>query len=329
DSGFDLPYTRLPHPKYRGKTIPAYDMIRHSVTAHRGCFGGCSFCAITAHQGRKILSRSEASVLREVSAVTEMPDFRGYISDVGGPSANMYRMGGEDESLCAKCSRPSCLYPAICGNLRFDHAPLVKLYRSCEKVSGVKKVFISSGVRYDLLLCGNSEKRKKFSCDEYTEKLVSEHVSGRLKVAPEHTSPQVLKLMRKPRFELFLKFKKVFEKISAAAGLKQQIVPYFISSHPGSKEEDMAELAALTAEEGFRLEQVQDFTPTPMTLSAVIYYCGFDPYTGEKVYSAKSKKEREGQRTFFFWYREEYKEKIKSKLKKMGRGDLIRKIFPR
>lgn len=327
DRGFDLPYTRLPHPKYRGKTIPAYDMIRHSVTAHRGCFGGCSFCAITAHQGKRIVSRTEASILREVEAVTAMPDFKGYVSDVGGPSANMYMMHGEDASLCAKCLRPSCVYPLLCANLVYDHTPLVDLYGKCEKVPGVKKIFISSGVRYDLLLCGDEAKRKKYSCDKYAEKLITGHVSGRLKVAPEHTSARVLKLMRKPQYGLFVKFKKLFDKISDAAGLRQQIIPYFISSHPGSTPDDMAELAAETAGEGFRLEQVQDFTPTPMTLSSVIYYTGIDPYTGEKVYSAKSKRDREEQRSFLFWYKDEYRDKIRAKLIKMGREDLIKKIF--
>jgi uncharacterized radical SAM protein YgiQ len=329
DRGFDLPYTRLPHPKYKEKVIPAFEMIRHSVTAHRGCFGGCSFCAITAHQGKKIVSRSENSILREVKAVTEMPDFKGYVSDIGGPSANMYKMHGENESLCVKCLRASCLYPSLCGNLVFDHAPLIELYGKCEKVSGVKKLFISSGVRYDLLLCGEEAKRKKFFCSKYAERLITGHISGRLKVAPEHSSAGVLKLMRKPPYDLFVKFKKLFEKTSERAGLKQQIIPYFISSHPGSRLEDMAELAAETAGEGFRLEQVQDFTPTPMTLSTVIYYCGFDPYTGEKVFSAKSKKERDDQRGFFFWYKDEYRDRIKSLLRKIGREDLIKKLFYR
>ena len=327
DRGFDLPYTRLPHPKYKDKVIPAYEMIRHSVTAHRGCFGGCSFCAITAHQGKKIVSRSEDSILREVKAVTEMPDFKGYVSDIGGPSANMYKMHGEDGALCAKCLRSSCLYPSLCGNLVFDHAPLLELYKKSERVPGVKKIFISSGIRYDLLLCGDEAKRKKYLCEKYAEKLITDHISGRLKVAPEHSSAKVLKLMRKPSYDLFLKFKKIFEKISERAGLRQQIIPYFISSHPGSQLEDMAELAAETAGEGFRLEQVQDFTPTPMTLSGVIYYCGFDPYTGEKVYSARSKKERDDQRGFFFWYKGEYRERIKLLLRKIGREDLIKKLF--
>jgi uncharacterized radical SAM protein YgiQ len=271
DAAFDLPFTRLPHPKYHAKGgVPAYDMIRHSVTLHRGCFGGCAFCSITMHQGKNVISRSEESILKEVKAISMMDDFRGYISDMGGPSANMYKMQGDDDTLCRKCSRPSCLYPSICPNLSFDHKPLLEIYRKVEKIHGVKKIYVSSGVRYDMLLCGNDIKRKKNSCDEYICKLVKDHISGRLKVAPEHTSDRVLNLMRKPSYSLFEKFRQLFGEISAVAGLKQQIVPYFISSHPGSELEDMAELAVITKNEGFRLEQVQDFTPTPMTLSSVM-----------------------------------------------------------
>lgn len=328
DIAFDLPYTRLPHPKYNTKGgVPAYDMIRHSVTLHRGCFGGCSFCSITMHQGKRVINRSEASILREVASVAEMDDFKGYISDLGGPSANMYKMGGEDFSLCRKCFRASCLYPSICSNLVFDHKPLLDLYKKAEKIHGVKKIFVSSGIRYDLLLCDDQEKRKKYSCDEYFKKLVKDHVSGRLKVAPEHTSERVLKLMRKPSYRLFEKFKKAFEKFTTEAGLKQQIVPYFISAHPGSELEDMAELAAATKSDGFKLEQVQDFTPTPMTLSSVIYYTGFDPYTKRKVYSAKSSEDRNDQRSFLFWYKEENKEKLKRRLRKIGREDILQKLF--
>ncbi len=328
DIAFDLPYTRLPHPKYNSKGgVPAYDMIRHSVTLHRGCFGGCSFCSITMHQGKMVTNRSEESILREIKQVAEMDDFRGYISDMGGPSANMYRMGGDDTSICRKCIKPSCLYPLICRNLVFNHKLLINLYKKAEKVPGVKKIFISSGIRYDMLLCDDQEKRKKYHCNEYTEKLVKDHVAGRLKVAPEHTSDRVLKLMRKPSYKLFEMFRKVFERISVGAGLQQQILPYFISSHPGSEIEDMAELAALTKSGGFRLEQVQDFTPTPMTLSSVIYYTGFDPYTNKKIYCARSSEDRNDQRGFLFWYKEENREKLKRRLKKIGREDLIKKIF--
>lgn len=328
DIAFDLPYTRLPHPKYNNKGgVPAYDMIRHSVTLHRGCFGGCSFCSITMHQGKRVINRSEASILREVENVAEMDDFKGYISDLGGPSANMYKMGGEDFSLCRKCSRSSCLYPSICSNLVFDHKPLIDLYKKAEKIRGVKKIFVSSGIRYDLLLCDDKDKSRKYSCDEYLKKLVKDHVSGRLKVAPEHTSERVLKFMRKPSYRLFEKFKKAFEKLTTEAGLKQQIVPYFISSHPGSELEDMAELAAITKSDGFKLEQVQDFTPTPMTLSSVMYYTGFDPYTKGKVYSAKSSDDRNDQRSFLFWYKEDNREKLKRRLRKIGREDILQKLF--
>lgn len=328
DVAFDLPYTRLPHPKYNSRGgVPAYGMIRHSVTIHRGCFGGCSFCSITMHQGKRIVNRSGPSILREVESVAEMDDFKGYISDMGGPSANMYGMAGENQSLCGKCGRVSCLYPSICSNLVFNHKPLIDLYSKAEKIPGVKKVFISSGIRYDLLLCGDEEKRKKYFCDEYLKKIVRDNISGRLKVAPEHTSDRVLELMRKPAYQLFVKFKKLFERLTDEAGLRQQIVPYFISSHPGSDLEDMAELAAITKDDGFKLEQVQDFTPTPMTLSSVIYYTGFDPYTKKRVYSAKSTEERNDQRSFFFWYKDENREKLKRRLRKIGREDLIKKLF--
>jgi uncharacterized radical SAM protein YgiQ len=328
DIAYDLSYTRLPHPKYNNKGgVPAYDMIRHSVTLHRGCFGGCSFCSITIHQGKRVINRSEASILREVESVADMDDFKGYISDLGGPSANMYKMGGEDFSLCRKCSRPSCLYPSVCSNLVFDHKPLIDLYKKAEKIHGVKKIFVSSGIRYDLLLCDDKDKSRKYSCDEYFKKLVKDHVSGRLKVAPEHTSERVLKFMRKPSYRLFEKFKKAFDKLTTEAGLKQQIVPYFISSHPGSELEDMAELAAITKSDGFKLEQVQDFTPTPMTLSSVMYYTGFDPYTKGKVYSAKSSEDRNDQRSFLFWYKEENRDKLKRRLRKIGREDILQKLF--
>lgn len=323
-----LPFTRLPHPKYAKKGgVPAYEMIRHSVTAHRGCFGGCSFCAITAHQGKNVVSRSADSIISEVKKVAAMPDFKGYVSDIGGPSANMYMMKGTNSALCARCTRPSCIYPAICNNLNYDHAPLIELYRKASAVNGVKKVFVSSGIRYDMLVSGDHARRDACRCDEYVNELVTRHVSGRLKVAPEHTSDRVLAVMRKPSYSLFRKFSELFHKISSSAGLDQQIVPYFISSHPGSQLEDMAELAAETKEDGFRLEQVQDFTPTPMTLSSVIYYCGFDPYTGRKIYCAKSPEERNDQRSFFFWYKQENRERLKRRLKKIGRHDIEKKLF--
>ncbi|MCL1865665.1 MAG: YgiQ family radical SAM protein [Spirochaetes bacterium] len=303
DTAFDLPYTRLPHPKYKDKGVPAYDMIRHSITLHRGCFGGCSFCSITMHQGKRILNRTEKSILQELKKITELEDFKGYISDMGGPTANMYMMKGEDQSKCNKCLKPSCLFPNICGNLVYDHKPLIDIYSKSEKTNGVKKIFVSSGIRYDLILSSDHKKSERYSCMEYIDRVVRNHTSGRLKAAPEHTSDHVLKLMRKPSYTLFEKFKSIFDKISKEAGLKQQIIPYFISSHPGSKIEDMAELVAVTKKSRYKLEQVQDFTPTPMTLSSTIYYTGIDPYTGYEVYSAKSKKERDAQRRLIFWWK--------------------------
>ncbi len=325
DYSFDLPYTRLPHPKYAKRgPIPAYEMIRHSINLHRGCFGGCSFCTISAHQGKFVASRSKASILKEAEAITRMPDFKGYISDLGGPSANMYKMQGKDLALCAVCKRASCIYPSVCSNLNFDHRPLTEIYRAVTQIPGVKKAFVSSGIRYDLLLNASKEDEQKNRLRAYAEQVITQHVSGRLKVAPEHTSERVLRLMRKPSFTFFYKFKKLFDEINRKAGLHQQLIPYFISSHPGSTLEDMAELAAITKQMGFHLEQVQDFTPTPMTLATVIYYSGYHPYTLQKVYVARSLKEKAEQNRFFFWYKKENKEWIKRKLLELKRPDLLR-----
>ena len=329
DRSFDLPYTRMPHPKYKGKRIPAYDMIKFSVNIHRGCFGGCAFCTISAHQGKFIASRSKESVLREIRAITQMPDFKGYISDLGGPSANMYAMKGKDLNLCGKCKRPSCIHPNICKNLNADHRPLLDLFREAGQIKGIKKIFVGSGVRYDLLIHDYKDARLNKAAEDYTRELITKHVSGRLKVAPEHTSQAVLDIMRKPPFGQFVQFKKIFEKINAEHNLNQQIIPYFISSHPGCREEDMAELAAITKHMHFHLEQVQDFTPTPMTVSTETYYTGLHPYTLEPVFTARTQKEKLAQRMFFFWYEKEYKDKIMSELRKMGRKDLIQKIFGR
>ena len=329
DRSFDLPYTRMPHPKYKGKRIPAYDIIKFSVNIHRGCFGGCAFCTISAHQGKFIASRSKESVLREIKAITQMPDFKGYISDLGGPSANMYAMKGKDQNLCGKCKRPSCIHPGICKNLNADHRPLLDLFREAGQIKGIKKIFVGSGVRYDLLIHDYKDARLNKAAEDYTRELITKHVSGRLKVAPEHTSQAVLDIMRKPPFGQFVQFKKIFEKINAEHNLNQQIIPYFISSHPGCREEDMAELAAITKHMHFHLEQVQDFTPTPMTVSTETYYTGLHPYTLEPVFTARTQKEKLAQRMFFFWYEKEYKDKIMSELRKMGRKDLIQKIFGR
>lgn len=327
DHSFDLPYTRLPHPKYKGKRIPAYEMIKHSVNIHRGCFGGCAFCTISAHQGKFIMSRSKESILREVKAVTRMPDFKGYLSDLGGPSANMYRMEGRDKSLCERCKRPSCVHPAICPNLNTDHRPLLDVYRAVDALPGIKKSFIGSGVRYDLLLHRAKDEAVNAAADSYTHELITRHVSGRLKVAPEHTSDRVLHLMRKPSFTQFHAFKRCFERINQAAGLHQQIIPYFISSHPGCTAEDMAELAAETKQLDFQLEQVQDFTPTPMTVATEAWYSGVHPYTGEEVFSARSAEEKLRQRMFFFWYKPEERARIVSELRRIGREDLISKLY--
>lgn len=327
DASFDLPYTRLPHPRYRGKTIPAYEMIRHSVNMHRGCFGGCAFCTISAHQGKFIASRSKESILREVRQVTRMPDFKGYISDLGGPSANMYAMGGRDKEKCRRCLRPSCLHPSPCPNLNTDHRPLLDIYHAVDAIPEVKKSFIGSGVRYDLSMHRTGDAEVDRANARYNRELIEHHVSGRLKVAPEHTSDAVLAVMRKPSFELFHTFKRLFDNVNHACGLRQQLIPYFISSHPGCRAEDMAALAVETKELNFHLEQVQDFTPTPMTLATEIYYTGYHPYTGEKIYTPTSPEQKLEQRKFFFWYDPAYRADITRTLRKIGRPDLIRKLF--
>lgn len=327
DASFDLPYTRLPHPKYEKKeAIPAFEMIKFSINMHRGCFGGCSFCTISAHQGKFISSRSEKSILREVEQVVQMPGFKGYISDLGGPSANMYKLKGKDEGICKKCVAPSCIHPVVCDNLDTNHRPMTELLRKVDAHPLVKKAFVGSGIRYDLLVKSYNKKGDS-SLDEYMEQVLRRHVSGRLKVAPEHTSDATLKIMRKPSFKHFHEFKKKFDEIDQKYGLNQQLIPYFISNHPGSKSEDMADLAAETKAMGFQLEQVQSFTPTPMTVATVIYYTGLHPYTMEPIYTPKSKDERELQHKFFFWYKPENREWIKSTLRKAGREDLSQRLL--
>ena len=329
DHSFDLPYTRLPHPRYKGKRIPAYDMIKHSVNIHRGCFGGCAFCTISAHQGKFIVSRSKESILREVRAIAALPDFKGYLSDLGGPSANMYRMGGKDTDKCARCKRPSCIHPKVCPNLNTDHRPLLDIYRAVDALPEVKKSFIGSGVRYDLLQHRSDDEAANRAAAEYTRELITRHVSGRLKVAPEHTSDAVLQVMRKPSFSQFEQFKRTFDRINREEGLRQQIIPYFISSHPGCTAEDMAELAVLTKRMDFHLEQVQDFTPTPMTVSTEAWYTGLHPYTLQPIYSARSPHDKQAQRQFFFWYKPEMRRAIMDELRRIGRRDLIDKLFGR
>ncbi|MDR2474087.1 MAG: YgiQ family radical SAM protein [Tannerella sp.] len=326
DGYYDLPYTRLPHPKYKGKIIPAYEMIRHSVTIHRGCFGGCAFCTISAHQGKRIKSRSENSILKEVEKITQMPDFKGYISDLGGPSANMYMMKGENIEICKKCIKPSCIFPTVCKNLKTDHTLLSELYRNVMKNHKIKKLSIGSGIRYDMLMYKSGIKTEDDSKQKYLETVIREHVSGRLKVAPEHTEKRVLDLMRKPPFEVFERFNAIFHKINSEHRLNNQLIPYFISSHPGCTETDMAELAVKTKQMNYRLEQVQDFTPTPMTLATEIFYTGINPYTMEKIFTAKSKAEKEFQRSFFFWYLSENRPQIMRFLRQRNKNSSVKNL---
>lgn len=326
DSSFDLPYTRLPHPKYKKRgAISAFEMIKFSVNMHRGCFGGCSFCTISAHQGKLVASRSKESIMKEVDQITKMPDFKGYLSDLGGPSANMYQMKGIKQEICDKCSAPSCIYPSVCGNLDTNPLKMIEVYKEVNQHPDIKKAFVSSGLRYDLMFNKRSKNPEKDN--EYVEQLVTHHVSGRLKVAPEHTEDRVLELMRKPKFELFYEFKKKFEKICKDKGLNQQIIPYFISSHPACELEDMAALAAKTKKLGYKLEQIQDFTPTPMTLATVIYYSGYHPYYNKKVKTAISYDQKKKQRQFFFWYKPENKSFIKNYLSKIKKLDMAKDLY--
>ena len=291
DAIYDLPFMYHPHPKYKDKHIPAYEMIRFSVCMHRGCFGGCSFCTISAHQGKQITSRSSESILRQIAILKDLPEWKGYLSDLGGPSANMYGMHGKDMSLCEQCARPSCLFPKICKNLNQDFAPLMQIYKRVDALPYIKKSFVGSGVRYDLMT------------DEYGRELILNHVSGRLKVAPEHTATSVLQIMRKPAWEQYERFYRFFEQVNRDAGMKQQIIPYFISSHPGCTNADMKQLAEKCKQMHYRPEQVQDFTPTPMTLATTMFYTGLNPYTMEPVYVARTKEEKQKQNSFFFWWK--------------------------
>ena len=305
DRSYDLPYLYLPHPHYNNKeNIPAYEMIKFSVNIHRGCFGGCSFCAIAAHQGKQIVSRSERSILNEIEKIKALPDFKGYLTDLGGPSANMYSMKGKDMKLCRSCSRPSCLWPSVCRNLNTSHKDLTDLYRKADKIEGIKKSFVGSGVRYDLLFPSWDKSAGKDN-SEYLEELITKHVSGRLKVAPEHSSPQILSYMRKAPFDLFMKLKKQFDNIRTRHDLKFELIPYFISSHPGCTDTNMKDLVAEMKDLGIKPEQVQDFTPTPMTLSTLMYYTGIDPYSGRKVYVARNIEDKRRQKEYFFWHKKE------------------------
>ncbi|MCR4660041.1 MAG: YgiQ family radical SAM protein [Bacteroidales bacterium] len=322
DASFDLPYMRQPHPKYKKRgPVPAFEMIKNSVNIHRGCFGGCAFCTISAHQGKQIASRSERSIMAEVNAIARSADFHGTISDLGGPSANMYHMVGRDRELCRRCQRYSCIHPAMCPNLQSDHRPLIDLYRKVSAVPGVKHVYIGSGIRCDLFTEDNHGW-------DYFRHVVLNHVSGRLKVAPEHTSPTVLKYMRKPQFELFVETKRRFDEICRQAGRRYQLIPYFISSHPGCRLQDMADLAVQMKRMGYRLEQIQDFTPTPMTLSAEMYYTGLDPQTLQPVYVATRPDEKREQNQLFFYYKSELRPAIVQSLRKSHNERYIAKLFP-
>jgi uncharacterized radical SAM protein YgiQ len=328
DASFDLPFTRLPHPKYNKRgPIPAFEMIKFSINIHRGCFGGCSFCTISAHQGKFIASRSQESILKEVDKVANMEDFKGYLSDIGGPSANMYKMKGKVQEICDKCVSPSCISPVICHNLDTSHKPLTELYKAVDRHPKVKKSFIGSGIRHDMLVPEFNVKADPKELDAYTEEVMTNHVSGRLKVAPEHTSDNVLKLMRKPSFKYFHMFKERFDKVNIRKKLNLQLIPYFISNHPACEVEDMANLAAETKDMGFQLEQVQGFTPTPMTVATVIYYSGYHPYTLKPTKTPKTKQEKEDQHRFFFWYKKENQQWIRNTLNKVGRSDLLQKLL--
>ncbi len=330
DASFELPYTRLPHPRYRKRgPIPAYEMIKHSINMHRGCFGGCSFCTISAHQGKFVASRSKESILREVEKIKVMPDFRGTITDVGGPSANMYKMKGKEQWICDECVRPSCIWPDVCRNLDTDHTALLDIYKSVRETPGVKHAFVTSGIRYDLFLHEKgASPQAKASHEKYVKELVAHHVSGRLKVAPEHTSDDVLRVMRKPSFKYFYKFKEKFDEAKEECGKEQyQIIPYFISSHPGSKPSDMADVAMKTKDLGFKLEQVQDFTPTPMTVATEIYATGVHPYDQKPVPTAKTPEDKQEQRSFFFWYKPEMRGSLKATMNRLGMQEAAARLL--
>jgi len=325
DEPYELSYTRQPHPRYEKKDqIPAFEMIKFSVNIHRGCFGGCSFCTISAHQGKFIQSRSENSIIKEVNDILKQPDFKGHLNDLGGPSANMYRMKGENSSLCAKCSRYSCIYPKVCKNLNTDHTPMLQLYSKVAALKGMKRVTIGSGIRYDLFL---QNPYPHPSHNKYLGEVLQKHVSGRLKVAPEHTEEHVLRIMRKPSFSLFQQLKTKFDQFNEKHQVKQQLIPYFISAHPGTQTTDMAQLAIKTQQLGYRLEQVQEFTPTPMTVASVIYYTGLDPVTMEPVFVPFKKEERQLQRKFFFWYKPENRNELQAFLRRKGMNQLVNVLW--
>lgn len=320
DYVYDLPYARAPHPAYGGARIPAWEMIRFSVTIMRGCFGGCTFCSITEHEGRIIQSRSQASILREIEAIRDKtPGFTGVISDLGGPTANMYRMACRDARIEAACRRLSCVYPDICKNLHTDHAPLIELYRQARAIPGVKKVLIASGVRYDLAV----------RSPEYVKELVTHHVGGYLKIAPEHTEEGPLKHMMKPGIGSYERFKRLFEKYSKQAGKEQYLIPYFIAAHPGTTDTDMLNLALWLKRNGFRPDQVQTFLPTPLALATAMYHTGLNPLhkvlggRARKVVVTRQARTRRLHKAFLRWHDPENWPLLREALKAMGRADLI------
>lgn len=298
DKIYTLPYTREPHPRYKGKSIKAFTMIQNSVQLHRGCFGGCSFCAIAMHQGKHIVSRSPKNILQEIEKITSMPYFKGILSDLGGPTANMYRMTGKNLAMCQKCKRPACIHPTICKNLNISHKDILDLYERVRKVNKVKKAFIGSGIRYDLFL--DESGFFDSHANQYFKTLLKHHVSGRLKVAPEHSEDKVLSLMRKSSFQLFVKLKELFDAETLREQMPLQLIPYFMSSHPGCGSEEMKGLQQKVRKMGYRLEQVQDFTPTPMTLSSVMFYTGINPYTRKKIFVERILSKKKQQFSKFF-----------------------------
>ncbi|MBI3585127.1 MAG: YgiQ family radical SAM protein [Nitrospinae bacterium] len=312
DKIYNLPFTKEPHSSYKEK-IPALEMVKFSVTIQRGCFGGCTFCSLTEHQGRIIQSRSENSVLKEVEGLKKLKGFTGIVSDLGGPTANMYRLRCKDRNVESKCRRLSCVHPKICKFMDTDHSSQIKLLRKARGMEGVKRVFIASGVRYDLAL----------GSPEYIKELTTYHVGGHLKVAPEHTSKRVLELMKKPEIEAFNKFKNSFDRFNRDCGKEQYIVPYFISSHPGSDLKDMIDLALYLKKNRFRLQQVQDFIPTPMTLATAMYYTGYDPITSKKIYCARTVKEKRLQKALMRYHDPANYYLVKEALIQAGRKDLI------
>ncbi len=319
DRVFELPYQRQPHPSYLGAKVPAYEMIRFSVNIMRGCFGGCTFCSITEHEGRIIQNRSEKSILKEVESIRDtVPGFTGIISDLGGPTANMYRLACKSEQIESACRRLSCVFPDICVNLNTDHQPLINLYRKARALPGIKKIFVASGLRYDLAL----------RSPEYVKELVTHHVGGYLKIAPEHTEGAVLNKMMKPGIGSYERFKEMFEQYSREAGKEQYLIPYFIAAHPGATDEDMLNLALWLKRNDFRLDQVQTFLPSPMALATAMYHSNQNPLRkihrdGEKLYTAKGANQRRLQKAFIRFHDAENWPLLRDALKKMGRADLI------